>query len=72
MTCDLVNKSAASLAGFAFMETKGADYLKVDAALWVYEWAKANSKSFGKRGSGMRAYPSLNEMRAALAERGLR
>jgi hypothetical protein len=67
MTCDTaIDQHAARLAGFAFRETDGNDHQKVQAALWAYEWAKANIQPWGKPELGMRAYPSLTDLRAAM------
>lgn len=62
-----VDAAAANLAGFAWMETEGTNHKRHDAMLWAYEWAKANSKPWGD--TGMTEYPSLNDLRKAMAER---
>lgn len=57
-----VDRNATITADMAFMETSGPDAHKVSAALWAYEWAKVIAAEAG-------FYPSLNDLRAALAAR---
>lgn len=62
-----VDEAAANLARHAWMETKGLGWQRHDAMLWAYEWAKANREPF--RDTDLFAYPSLSDLRKAMAER---
>lgn len=60
-----INQDALLLAAPAFIETEGSNAKKVEAAIWAYLWALENQSDW----FGMITFPSLNELREALANR---
>jgi hypothetical protein len=60
-----LDPGALQMADHAFIETPGTNATKVEAAIWAYLWAIENvSEKFG-----MEVYPSLQQLREALATR---
>jgi hypothetical protein len=58
-----LERGAVTLADLAFIETKGSNADRVWAALWAYQWAVRNT--FER--DGLTYWPSLDQLRAALA-----
>lgn len=56
-----------SLADLAYMEREGTPAMRVQAAIWAYIWSSQNKKTLPGWGDIV-FEPTLNEMRAAMAE----
>lgn len=60
-----IDRAALAIADHAYLETQGSNAQKVEAAIWAYLWAGQNVKQM----FGMAVFPSLNELREAMANR---
>jgi hypothetical protein len=60
-----LERGALSLADLAYLETRGSTADRVEAAIWAYLWATGSVRAQ----FGVSVYPSLFELREALATR---
>lgn len=68
---DGVAMSMASLIYLDLIEQPMPEHKRHEAMFWVYEWARENRESFDLNGVTAHKYPSLDRIRAALAERNI-
>lgn len=67
-----VDRGAMSLASAAYLDTLTQDmpeYKRHEIMIWAYEWTKVNQESWQSGDVTATQLPSLNSLRAALAER---